>query len=169
MFKKKKIVEKPLNVATEKRDISLKTTKHLTEKQQAIYRHRLYKMMLYYYTKRKNNYVIYQNELYILWGVNWHWRGLVLLIKDRNSIDNQVQTHFSQIKPYYTSHELLIKKGYEYIKCMNRVTYVNRGHVITIDLKTKEIHSNLPLNSKINRILCNYQKQINNNIFDIAI
>ena len=71
--------------------------------------------MLYYYTKRKNNYVIYQNELYILRGVNWHWRGLVLLIKDRNNTDNQVQTNFSQIKPYYTSHELLIKKGYQYI------------------------------------------------------
>ncbi|HQC30248.1 MAG TPA: hypothetical protein PLP51_00765 [Acholeplasmataceae bacterium] len=125
--------------------------------------------MLYYYTKRKNNYVIYQNELYILWGVNWHWRGLVLLIKDRNNTDNQVQTNFSQIKPYYTSHELLIKKGYQYIKCANRVTYVKRGHVITIDLETKEIHSNLSLNLKINRILYNYQKQINDNVLDFDI
>lgn len=43
-----------------------------------------------------------------------------------------------------------------------------RGHVITIDLETKAIHSNLTLNSKINRILYNYQKQINN-IFNFDI
>lgn len=152
----------------QKRHIWLYTKDEIRKKEETNKARKKLVDKVYYYQKRRGNYVFYEGQIYLLISVYWHGKGQIMLSKNRDSKDC-FSSNLSKIRPYYTAHENLKNKGNCYERIGNLIYYQNDNHIITYNLRDNTYISNLPLNEKITRILYNFQREVRKNIIDIDI
>jgi hypothetical protein len=85
-------------------------------------------------------------------------------MKDDSTI---IPVLYNQIKPYYTAHDNLIRKGFiANIKDLV-VKYTKGEDYILVDFKNNQYKSNMNMYYKLTRIIYQYQKEIGEKLVDI--
>ncbi|MGI6787072.1 MAG: hypothetical protein ACOX5X_00700 [Acholeplasmataceae bacterium] len=111
---------------------------------------------------------LYQGKPHILRHAAWYYFGMIKLTENWQTKD-KIDTHMSQIKPYNSGHDNLIKRGYVCTCDINGdiLYYCRDKHLITLNIINNTFISNLPLTYQMTRLIYNYQKEIKSGYINI--